>query len=485
MQPEADLRVLNDAELERLAAAGHRDAFGELYERHCPRVYDYLLRIVRNPDDAADLMQETFVRAMNALSPERAAAASFTTWLFKIAHNLALSRVERGRRTVPLAAPGDGETPTEYAEQHAPRSTVPSEVAEVRELSALVWEAAAALEPRQYSLLDLHVRQGLDSSEIAQVLGVSKGNAYTMVSRLKDTFESAVAGLVMFRRGRQACPALDRLLEERRAITVSPAIRKLIDQHTKECDTCQDQRRRLVSATALLRVVPLAPLPFAIKERVGSAAAHAIFSPAGASAAHGATALGSTRDAVVRTIRGPAAGGVKTLAVLVAAIAVALVPIALPEREVGQPSLADVAAADTGPAAPSGADESRSPEAPSPAPASQSPATAPMGGAIATGSAAATAFRVVVTPVAVTTPAAPPAAVPAPSAPIPRLPAPPAQPTPTPAPAPAAKGIPDKNPSHAPNVDAVCEKRETGVRTTPGGNRVNIPCHAAESSSGH
>jgi len=56
----------------------------------------------------------------------------------------------------------------------ADRFSDPAEAAEVNAVASLVWQAAAGLDPKQLSLLDLHLRQGLDSGEIADVLGVTK-----------------------------------------------------------------------------------------------------------------------------------------------------------------------------------------------------------------------------------------------------------------------------------------------------------------------
>lgn len=180
---QQDIQAFTDSELERLAAAGNRDAFGELYERYSGRVYDFLLRMVRDEEEAADLMQETFIRAMKALATEKAGGASFSTWLFTIARNLAITRIERRKRTVPLVQ-DEEEQEVEGANVYQviddDRFANPEEATGAKETAGLVWQAAAALDPKQYSLLDLHVRQGLDSAEIASVLGVSKGNAYTI-----------------------------------------------------------------------------------------------------------------------------------------------------------------------------------------------------------------------------------------------------------------------------------------------------------------
>jgi len=259
-----------DSELERRAALGDREAFGVLYERHSSQVYDFLLRMVGDPDDASDLMQETFLRAMRALSTEEKGAA-FLTWALTIARNLALRRLERRKRTVALAErEGDEEAPI-FDQVDPDRLAQPEAAAEAREMSGLVWEAATGLSPKERSLLLLHVRQGLDSAEIAQALGVSKGNAYTMMSRLKDNFESAVASLYMLRHGRRDCPELDRRLQAQAVAALSPAVRKLIESHVADCPACQERKRKLVSPASILGAFAAVPLPLVIKQRVAEA----------------------------------------------------------------------------------------------------------------------------------------------------------------------------------------------------------------------
>jgi len=272
-----------DAELERLAALGDREAFGVLYERYSSRVYDFLLRMVGDPDEASDLMQETFLRAMRALSTEEKGAA-FLTWALTIARNLALKRLERRKRTVGLTEREGDEEALVFDQVDPDRLAQPEAAAEAREMSGLVWEAATGLSPKERSLLLLYVRQGLDSAEIAQVLGVSKGNAYTMMSRLKDTFESAVASLFMLRLGRRDCPELNRLLEEQSVTALSPTVRKLVESHVADCDGCRERRRKLVSPANILGAFAAVPLPLVLKQRVAEALA-ASWTQAGTQAA--------------------------------------------------------------------------------------------------------------------------------------------------------------------------------------------------------
>src|SRR5262249_6668199 len=84
----------DDAELVRRAQAGERAAFDRLVERHAPRVWKVVWRIVRNRDDADDVAQEGFLTAFRTLSSFRG-ESRLTTWLHRIAVTRALNHQSR------------------------------------------------------------------------------------------------------------------------------------------------------------------------------------------------------------------------------------------------------------------------------------------------------------------------------------------------------------------------------------------------------
>jgi len=176
MTLEIDQR--DDAELVLAATSGDQQAFALLYERHISAVYDFLARMLRDRTEAEDVTQEAFVRAMQSLGSLQQ-GKSFRGWIFTIARNSALNRIERRKRVRPLVSSVAGDNNEDYELDivDPSRFSDPAEAAGSDAVAALVWEAAAGLEPKQYALLDLHVRQGLDSAEIADVLGVTKNNA--------------------------------------------------------------------------------------------------------------------------------------------------------------------------------------------------------------------------------------------------------------------------------------------------------------------
>src|SRR5262245_25203752 len=92
-------RAAPDDELARRCAAGDHDAFAALYQRYAQPLYDFALRTLRDTDTAADVLQNTFVRAWESLvkaGPPRHPRA----WLFAIARNAAIDELRHRRRHV-------------------------------------------------------------------------------------------------------------------------------------------------------------------------------------------------------------------------------------------------------------------------------------------------------------------------------------------------------------------------------------------------
>lgn len=150
---------------ERLIAAAQADptAFAALYRRYVERMYRYLRAHTRD-DDAADLTQQVFLRALDALPRYRAGAAPFAAWLFRIAHN---ALVDAGRRR-------RDETPwDELPEPAAPDGDTgdPEALALRREARERLRAAIAALDTPKRELLALRFAGRLSAPEIAAVVG--------------------------------------------------------------------------------------------------------------------------------------------------------------------------------------------------------------------------------------------------------------------------------------------------------------------------
>src|SRR5213078_3924679 len=93
-------KLVTEAEAIRLAQAGDAAAFEFLYHMHSRRVYALCLRMVNNPPDAEDLMQEAFLQLFRKIGTFRGESA-FSTWLHRMTVNVVLMRLRKSRSLWP------------------------------------------------------------------------------------------------------------------------------------------------------------------------------------------------------------------------------------------------------------------------------------------------------------------------------------------------------------------------------------------------
>jgi RNA polymerase sigma-70 factor, ECF subfamily len=155
----------DDRELVALARTDDR-AFAELYRRYLPRVYRYLLTFAATPEDAADLTQHVFTRALAALPEYESRGLPFVVWLIRIARNSATDAFRRRRSALPWDHLPENLQPV--ADQNPESAALAAE--SLNELRLLV----GALPPGKQELLALRFAGGLTTREIAQVMGKSE-----------------------------------------------------------------------------------------------------------------------------------------------------------------------------------------------------------------------------------------------------------------------------------------------------------------------
>ncbi len=260
--PEFDLRAVTDDQLVDRFRAGNAQAFATLYERYVDRVYDLVARLVGDREVAADVTQETFVKALTGLRARRV-QGSVRAWLFTIARNTAIDSLRRQRTTTfSRLATSEGE---EW-EPEIPASGLedkPEEVAQRGELAELVWQAARGLNPSDYALLDLSLRHDFSPAELAQVVGARRGTINTRLSRLRDALEESLTVLLLARWGRHDCAQLDRLLDGVELPSgLTPQLRRTVARHVEQCELCRRTRSTVATAAELLpAVAPILPTP--------------------------------------------------------------------------------------------------------------------------------------------------------------------------------------------------------------------------------
>lgn len=161
-------------------AAGDAAAFDALYARHKGGVYRYLLRHCGNAGTADELFQDVWMSVVRTRA-SYVPAASFATWLYRIAHNRIIDHWRSSARAQWVSTDGDDETDSVHPIA-APRTDEPAVRAEARDLRERLFAALRALPPPQRDVFLLHQEGGLTLAEIA---ALTDAGVETVKSRLR------------------------------------------------------------------------------------------------------------------------------------------------------------------------------------------------------------------------------------------------------------------------------------------------------------
>ena len=176
----------NDIELVHAAQRGDQRAFAQLVENYEARVYNLARKMMRDPQDAEDVLQETFISVFRHLKDFQG-ESSFSTWLYRIATNASLMKL-RGRKTPPLSL--DEPVESEDGASALPREIVdwgvtPEEALLSGEVRAQMDAAVGALPESLRAVFVLRDIEGLSVQETADVLSISVPNVKTRLHRAR------------------------------------------------------------------------------------------------------------------------------------------------------------------------------------------------------------------------------------------------------------------------------------------------------------
>jgi RNA polymerase sigma-70 factor (ECF subfamily) len=188
--------ALSDWELVQRSRTGDRDAFRELVERYRRRIAALAIGMLRNRDDALDIVQETFTKAYQNLDRFKGDAA-FYTWVYRIAYNLCVDhqRREAKQPQVPLEVDERGGQ-LQPPPEDGPRRDQPFERARDAEIAARVREAINDLTPDHRAVILLRELEGLSYAEISQVLDCPKGTVMSRLHYARRQLQGRLKGLL-------------------------------------------------------------------------------------------------------------------------------------------------------------------------------------------------------------------------------------------------------------------------------------------------
>lgn len=179
---------MNETNLIEQAQHGDTEAFSALVALHERFVYNLALRTLGNADDAADMAQEAFVRAWQAL-PTFRQDAQFRTWLYRIVLNLCINRIPRLRRELNEL----GQDEISNAPEQTDLAPNPLTYLEHQEQRIFIHREIDRL-PEQYRLLvSLRYQHELSYEEIAAMLSLPIGTVKTGLFRAKARLREALS----------------------------------------------------------------------------------------------------------------------------------------------------------------------------------------------------------------------------------------------------------------------------------------------------
>ena len=176
---------IDEKKLLKKAAAGSAEAFEQLVLTYQTPIYNLCLRMTGNPEDAADMTQESFLKAWRSLEGFHFESA-FSTWLYRLASNTCLDflrSVKRRKQFSLTMEDADGET--QLLDLPDPAPTPEASLLSAEE-SFLLAAAMRQLDPEQQRILTLRVVNDLSYTEIAAVLDIKEGTVKSRLARARE-----------------------------------------------------------------------------------------------------------------------------------------------------------------------------------------------------------------------------------------------------------------------------------------------------------
>ena len=192
---------INDAVLVEECRRGDSVAMERLILKYQNRIYNVILRMCANPDDAAELTQETFVKVIENIDKFKG-KSSFYTWAFRIAVNLTLNYRQRSTRLGYRLLDAEDNEDSQQARAQLKEflsddsSPDPAGVAQNKELCEIVIKALTKLDDAQKAVVVLRDIEGMNYTQIAKVLNIELGTVKSRLSRARSNLREILEAML-------------------------------------------------------------------------------------------------------------------------------------------------------------------------------------------------------------------------------------------------------------------------------------------------
>lgn len=178
----------DDAALVGRCLAGDNTAFDKLISRYKRQVFSVIYRMVRNPSDAEDLAQDTFIKAYRALSGYDS-KYPFITWLFKIAHNTAIDHLRSNKAMVVSMDNEDSPVEDECFDGGLMESI------DALSDKSLIERVLSTLPPTYREIISLRHQQEFSYAEISETLGIPEGTVKVRLFRARNMMKDKMLAM--------------------------------------------------------------------------------------------------------------------------------------------------------------------------------------------------------------------------------------------------------------------------------------------------
>ena len=309
----------DDARLVAALRSGEDGAFARLVTEYQTAIYNLAWRLVRDREDARDITQEVFLKAYRQI-PRIEGELHLWAWLYRVTVNACYDHLRAGiRRPVPL---GDRQAEADRED---------GDGLERAELAGLFAASLAQLPQRQQVALLLKDVHGLQHSDIAAALGITRGSSEVLLFRARRSFRNAFTSLTADGGDERVCRFAEQAAAHSVGGRLTEARRRRVLEHARTCADCRRTVERWSGAHAvgLGLALPLVAAPQIFGAHAAAAATHLATSAGASAGASAAASAGASAAASAGTSAGASAAASAGASVAASAGTAAATSVAL------------------------------------------------------------------------------------------------------------------------------------------------------------
>jgi RNA polymerase sigma-70 factor (ECF subfamily) len=253
--PPMALDATSESHLIDAARAGDAEAIAALMERHQDGVYRFAMSMCRHPEDAREVLQDTLLAGVRAISGFRG-ESSVSTWLYAIARSYCIKKRRRGKYApTQIRSLDDEEGWTPELVSPWPG---PEDEAERDELLEALGRAIRSMSPNHREVLVLRDVEGFTAPEVGRVLGLQPGAVKSRLHRARKALRERLTPMLSELGGAEesGCPDVLDMLSHHLEGELAPEVCVDMERHLETCPSCSvacDSLRRVLHVCGAIR----------------------------------------------------------------------------------------------------------------------------------------------------------------------------------------------------------------------------------------